>query len=75
MAMQNSTQGDLFQQTQDVQLAERLMQLKLPGIQGICRTSEGYVNDMRVVHHLANKVGIRNVIEFCVTTLERNSDN
>lgn len=69
------TQSDLFEETEDVILAERLVALRVPDIQGIARTSSGYVNHPMVAAQLTSMVGVRNVVEFCVTTLERNSGN
>ena len=70
------TQNDLFKSKEDVLLAERLMQTEVAEhIQGMYRTSNQYVNSMIVASALMEKVGVRNVIEFCVTTLERRSGN
>jgi len=70
MAMQN----DMFKQTEDAQLAERLMKTKIgPRIQGHYRSSDQYVNSPLIAEILVEEVGVRNVIEFCVTTLERRS--
>lgn len=71
-----SIQDDLFEQTEDAQLAERLMQTIAKGpIQGMYRTPEQYVNSPLVAEILVGLVGARNVVEFCVTTLERKRDN
>jgi hypothetical protein len=66
------TQNDLFRSEEDGLLAGRLMQLDVgKKVQGMYRTSNQYVNSERVVEVLVSEVGIRNVIDFCVTTLER----
>lgn len=66
------TQNDLFQSTEDAQLATRLMRLDVAkNFQGMFRTANQYVNSERVAEVLASEVGTRNIIEFCVTTLER----
>lgn len=68
------TQNDLFQSREDQILAERLMQLPVSkNFQGMFRTSNQYVNSDRVAEVLSSEVGTRNIIEFCVTTLERRS--
>jgi hypothetical protein len=70
------TQNDLFQSTEDAQLAERLMQLDISkNFQGMFRTPNQYVNSDRIAEVLASEVGTRNIIEFCVTTLERRNGN
>jgi len=70
------TQSDLFEKTEDAQLAERLMQLPISkNFQGMFRSSDQYVNSDRVAEVLVSEVGYRNIIEFCVTTLERRSAN
>jgi hypothetical protein len=67
-----ATQNDLFQSREDQILAERLMQLPVSkNFQGMFRTSNQYVNSDRVAEVLSSEVGTRNIIEFCVTTLER----
>lgn len=69
-------QNDLFRSTEDTQLAERLMQLDISkNFQGMFRTANQYVNSDRVAEVLASEVGTRNIIEFCVTTLERRNGN
>lgn len=66
------TQSDLFRSREDQILAERLMQLPVSkNFQGMFRTSNQYVNSDRIAEVLVSEVGIRNIIEFCVTTLER----
>lgn len=71
-----SEQLDLFKQTEDAQLAERLMQTSAQyKIIGMYRTPDQYVNSAQVAEVLVHEVGIRNVIEFCVTELERRSAN
>ena len=70
------TQNDLFRSTEDVLLAERIMQLDISkNFQGMFRTANQYVNSARVAEVLAEEVGTRNIIEFCVTTLERRNGN
>lgn len=69
-------QNDLFEKTEDVLLAERLMLLDIAkNFKGMARTAEQLVNDSRVAEVLASEVGARNIVEFCVTTLERASAN
>jgi len=71
-----ATQSDLFEKTEDALLAERLMKTPIKDqIQGQYRTPEQYVNSLLVAEMLTGYVGARAVIEFCVTTLERNSGN
>lgn len=70
------TQNDMFQMTEDAFLCERLA--KLPAwskIIGMYRTADQYVNSEHVAEILVHEVGIRNVIEFCTTELERRSAN
>lgn len=70
----HAQQGDLFGKTEDAMLAERLMKLPVSkNFIGMHRLPEGYVNDPRVAEVLSAETGIRNIIEFCVTTLERRS--
>ena len=70
------TQSDLFEKTEDSILAERLMHLPISkNFQGMFRTSDQYVNSDRVAEVLVSEVGYRNIIEFCVTTLERRNGN
>jgi len=67
-----ATQNDLFQSREDQILAERLMQLPVSkNFKGMFRTSNQYVNSDRIAEVLSSEVGTRNIIEFCVTTLER----
>ena len=76
MAMQNRRmlQMDMFKTTEDALLAERLMQTEVAHeIQGMYRSSDQYVNSLAVAHVLIEAVGVRNVVEFCVTELERRS--
>lgn len=69
-------QSDLFISTQDVRLCERLTKVRpWDKIMGMYRTADQYVNSERVAEILVHEVGIRNVIEFCVTELERRSAN
>lgn len=69
-------QLDMFKQSEDALLAERLMKLNTSGfLQGRYRTPDQYVNSEYVASMLMEEVGVRAVIEFCVTTLERASDN
>lgn len=66
------TQSDLFRSREDVLLAERLMELPVSkNFQGMFRTANQYVNSDRIAEVLVSEVGTRNIIEFCVTTLER----
>lgn len=70
------TQSDLFERTEDALLAERLMKTPLKGqIRGMYRTPEQYVNSLMVAEMLTGLVGARNVVEFCVTTWERQNGN
>jgi hypothetical protein len=70
------TQSDLFRSEEDQILAERLMRLDVAkNFQGMFRTSNQYVNSDRVAEVLSSEVGTRNIIEFCVTTLERRNGN
>lgn len=69
-------QNDLFEMTEDAFLAERLAKLRAwSKIIGMYRTPDQYVNSEHVAEILVHEVGIRNVIEFCVTELERRSAN
>jgi len=69
-------QSDLFEMTEDAFLAERLAKCSAwPKIIGMYRTADQYVNSKEVADILVNEVGIRNVIEFCVTEMERRSAN
>ena len=69
-------QNDLFVQTEDALLAERLMKTPAKGeLLGLFRTSEALVNAPLVVELLVGHVGARNIIEFCVTTMERQRAN
>lgn len=69
-------QNDLFEMTEDAFLAERLTKLRAwSKIIGMYRTADQYVNSEHVAEILVHEVGIRNVIEFCVTELERRSAN
>ena len=71
-----ATQNDLFRSTEDTLLAERIMQLDVSkNFQGMFRTANQYVNSDRVAEVLVSEVGTRNIIEFCVTTLERRNGN
>jgi hypothetical protein len=71
-----SNQRDMFEMTEDAYLAERLMQTCVqPKIIGMFRTPDQYVNSECVAEILVAEVGIRNVVEFCVTELERRSAN
>jgi hypothetical protein len=70
------TQNDLFQSTEDALLAERLMKLDISkNFQGMFRTPNQYVNSDRIAEILVAEVGYRNIIDFCVTTLERRIGN
>lgn len=63
-------QSDMF----DVDLAERLAALPIyKNVMGMYRTSDQYVNSPRVAEVLLHEVGVRDVIEFCVTALEKRS--
>ena len=71
-------QSDLFEKTEDAMLAERLMQVDdqiTSRIQGMYRTPEQYVNSAQIAEVLVARIGYRNIIEFCVTTLERRDGN
>ncbi len=69
-------QSDLFEDTQDAYLCERLTKVQpWNKIMGMYRTADQYVNSEHVAEILVHEVGIRNVIEFCVTELERRSAN
>lgn len=68
-------QNDLYEGVEDQLLTTRLFSVIGKEIQGMSRSSEGYVNNPHVAAKLIGKVGVRNVIEFCVTTLERKRAN
>ena len=75
MATQNE-QRDMFEMTEDAFLAERLMKTCVyPKIIGMFRTPDQYVNSACIAEILVAEVGVRNVVEFCVTELERRSAN
>jgi hypothetical protein len=67
-------QSDMFERTEDAILAERVMQTVIgPRIQGRFRDSKDIVNSSEVAEMFAGLVGSRNIIECCVTLLERNN--
>jgi hypothetical protein len=69
-------QSDMFEETQDVLLTERLTSLPVWNkIMGMYRTPDQYANSQHVAEILMHEVGVRNVIEFCTTELERRSAN
>ena len=68
-------QNDLYEGVEDQLLTTRLFSVLGKEVQGMSRTSEDYVNNLHVAAKLIDKVGVRNVIEFCVTTLERQRAN
>lgn len=69
-------QSDMFEMTEDAFLAERLMKTSVqPKVIGMYRTADQYVNSEHVAEILMHEVGIKSVIQFCVTELERRSAN
>lgn len=67
---------DMFEITEDAALAQRLVCTPVwPQIIGMYRTADQYVNSEHVAEILMHEIGIRNVVEFCVTELERRSAN